>query len=85
MGVHVRTRFDGRVFVPEAPLDLPIGATLEGTAWGPGAVEDAEVLNPEKPLGSQEEWIAFLEGIAGSWVGAEMEDPEDSLLEEPNL
>ena len=26
---HVRARYDGRVFVPEGPVDLPVGCVLE--------------------------------------------------------
>ncbi len=27
--IHLRVRFDGRVFVPEGPVDLPVGCVLE--------------------------------------------------------
>ena len=74
MGVHVRTRFDGRVFVPEAPLDLPVGATLEGTAWGPTVAG--------KPR-TTEEWRSFFGRTAGAWADfEEYEDPEDLPLDD---
>lgn len=27
--IHVRAQYDGQVFVPEGPVDLPIGCVLE--------------------------------------------------------
>ncbi len=30
--IHVRARFDGRVLIPELPIDVPEGAVLE--LWG---------------------------------------------------
>ena len=72
MEVHVRARYDGRVFVPESPLDLPVGATLEGEVWRPGA---------GRPRTS-EEWKAFVGRTAGAWEGFdEYEDPEDLPLD----
>ena len=37
----VKARFDGRVFVPEGPVDLPVGCELEITLPGPGTEEPA--------------------------------------------
>jgi len=60
--VHVRTRFDGRVFVPEEPVDLPPGSTLEGNAKRPQSPED---------------WKAFVASTAGAWADFDFEEPEE--------
>ncbi len=35
----VRAHFDGRVFVPESPVELPVGYMLEIAVPGPNATE----------------------------------------------
>jgi hypothetical protein len=44
--VHVRARYDGHVFVPETPVDLPEGAVLEGL------VEERKDERPRRQPGS---------------------------------
>jgi hypothetical protein len=60
--VHVRTRFDGRVFVPEEPVNLPLGSTLEGDAKRPQ---------------NTEEKIGLLQSLAGAWADFDFEEPLD--------
>ena len=55
----VKARFDGRVFVPETPVDLPVGYELEiplssppsqnGGAGKPALVELLEILTSYAP------------------------------------
>ena len=59
--VRVRTRFDGKVFVPEEPLDMPPGTTLEGDARRPLTPEDVQRFRD----------------LAGSWEDFDFEEPED--------
>jgi hypothetical protein len=73
--VHVRARFDGHTFVPEAPVDVPEGTILEGwlseqkvegKAWvkpGPG--------EPRKP-GSAKGLI---------WMSDDFDDPLEDFAE----
>ena len=62
VSVHVRTRFDGRVFVPEEPVDMPAGTMLEGTA--------------RRPL-SPDEIQAILDSTAGAWADFDFIEPEE--------
>ncbi len=41
----VKARFDGQVFVPETPVDLPVGCVLDIPLPAPGSPEEAD-----KPL-----------------------------------
>ncbi len=38
----VKARFDGRVFVPDGPVDLPVGCELVITLPAPGTGEPAD-------------------------------------------
>jgi len=44
--VHVRARFDGHVFVPETPVDVP-----EGTVWE-GWVSDQKSVEAKPAFGN---------------------------------
>ena len=59
----VTAKYDGKVLVPEAPLDAK-----------PGDVFD---VAPRAPAMAQEEWLTFLNSVEGSWIGTDMEDPCD--------
>jgi len=51
----VRARFDGRVFVPEHPVDLPVGHVLE--------IPIAEVPAPDESKLPLAELLALLEQL----------------------
>jgi hypothetical protein len=40
--ITIKARFDGRVFVPEGPVDLPVGCELEITIPAPASKEPAQ-------------------------------------------
>ena len=40
--ITVRARFDGKVFIPEEPVDLPVGYTLEIPIVPPPARADSK-------------------------------------------
>ncbi|RYG24275.1 DUF2281 domain-containing protein [bacterium] len=44
--VHVRARFDGHTFVPETPVDLPVGTVIVGL------VEEKGKERPRRQPGS---------------------------------
>lgn len=50
MVTMVKAKFDGRVFVPEGPVDLPVGYELEITIAPSGAENGA----PKKKTGLQQ-------------------------------
>ena len=62
LNVHVRTKFDGKVFVPEEPVALPAGTILEGVARRP--------LTPE-------EIQQVLDSTAGAWADFDFVEPEE--------
>jgi len=66
---HIRARFDGHVFVPDRPLDLPEGTVLEG--W---TMRSSKVWPP-----------GYLERTMGAWDGEDILEPDDPppLPEEP--
>ena len=59
----ITAKYDGKFLIPEAPLDAKPGDVFEVT--------------PRAPTMTQDEWHAFLDSTAGSWIGPEMEDPYD--------
>jgi hypothetical protein len=58
--VTLRARFDGKVLVPEGPVDLPIGQILELSVTRPESearsspAAIAEVLRSLEPIGREE-------------------------------
>jgi len=58
---HIRARFDGHVFVPDRPVDLPEGTLLEG--WTMPA-------SLTWPLG-------YIERTMGAWDGEDLVEPVD--------
>lgn len=65
--VFVHTVFDGRVFVPTQPVDLPAGSTLDGVV--------------KRPL-ANEEWLALLDQLHGSWSDFDFVEPEELPMDE---
>src|SRR5438876_8057314 len=41
--ITIKARFDGRVFVPEAPVDLPVGCELEIVIPAPASQQQADL------------------------------------------
>ena len=39
----IKARFDGRVFVPQGPVDLPVGCELEIAIPAPASADQADV------------------------------------------
>ncbi|MDA1054847.1 MAG: hypothetical protein O3C40_30860 [Planctomycetota bacterium] len=60
----VRAHFDGRVFVPDSAVDLPVGYTLEipipssQDSQGPGSYSLAELAIQLEKLPANPEWPA---------------------------
>ena len=57
----VLTKFDGKVFVPEQPVDLPVGAEVSVT------IPSASGLPPTRPFSPEEDrdWEQILAQIRG--------------------
>ncbi len=61
MSTVIRMHFDGRVFVPEGPVDLPVNEPLDfelkladgGPQWDPEKAKDAvrRIASRAKPVG----------------------------------
>lgn len=60
MSHRFRARYDGRVLVPEGPVELPINHPLEL------AVVNEDEPAAEAPPRSPEEWLAAFRRFAGS-------------------
>ena len=64
-------RFDGRVLVPEEALGAVQGDLFE--------VRPTAIRTPES------DWGYFLDGVEGSWIGSDMEEPNDPAPGAPDL
>lgn len=59
----IRARFDGKVFVPEETIELPVGATV--------------TLQLPQPSMTQEEWKEFVFRFSGCIDDPTFVEPED--------
>ena len=72
MSLHIRAHFDGRVFVPDQPVDLPINQPLdlEVTSGKPNGVANGEAVSPE----AIQERLRKLREIGGKFNGPVLSD-----------
>ncbi len=59
----IRARFDGKVFVPEENVELPVGATVT-------------LQLPSSGM-TQQEWVEFIEKFSGCISDPTFVEPED--------
>ena len=71
-----KAHFDGRVFVPDEPVDAPINTPLRLSLEN-GSVESSNGVRPTRDAACQREFLAKITGI----VSGPPVDP-DSLLRE---
>jgi len=65
MSRTIRAHFDGKVFVPDEPVDLAAGASVTVVGDEP-AMPVPDAPNEEYPLRSLAEWASKLPPIPGS-------------------
>lgn len=67
--VPILAKYDGKVLVPETPLDAQPGDVFQ--------------LVPQKTATTQEDWLAFLNNVEGTWPVREMGEPYDPPIVYP--
>ena len=63
MSRTIKAHFDGKVFVPDQPVDLAAGESAEVTFSGRGVPADVQpppVTNPQYPLRDLVDWVETL-------------------------
>jgi len=61
-----KARFDGKVFIPEEPVDLPVGQTLEVSVAVVNPTQPEPAQSDEPPLKKLADWASKLPPIANS-------------------
>jgi hypothetical protein len=78
---HVRAHFDGRVFVPDGPVDVPVGQPLDLEVTPRGQPSTAS--NGAKPTAEEiQERLRRLRATSGTFEGPV---PSDESLRRENL